>query len=371
MNRGLVVALGIVLGASSARSQDTRLTFDMTSARMQYADSLTATAVSVSPRIRVTAAGAAIDAYGTLSQLGRGTTASGQLDASLFPLRRARYAAEVELFGGGSTHSDGGRTGEFLASARLHLLGASRGLWLAGGSGRTWDGAWRDVLRADAGVWLTSGPRTLSLSVMPTAVDDSITYADAVASLTYDLGTLDIEATVGARTGDQLPSLASNRRVWGGAGVSYHVVPTLALVGSLGTYPVDLAQGYPGGRYVSAGLRFAPGRRQRSGRGARERTSRPADAIQEFRVGRASNGWTLRVLAPVAQTVEIAGDFTSWDAVRLGPMTDGWWSVTLPIEPGTHQMNVRVNGGPWLVPPGLTPLADEFGIVSGLLAIAT
>jgi hypothetical protein len=46
-----------------------------------------------------------------------------------------------------------------------------------------------------------------------------------------------------------------------------------------------------------------------------------------------------------------------------------WWTVTLPLSTGAYQMNVRVNGGEWLVPPGLTPLKDEFGGTTGLLVV--
>jgi hypothetical protein len=59
--------------------------------------------------------------------------------------------------------------------------------------------------------------------------------------------------------------------------------------------------------------------------------------------------------------VEIMGDFTSWQPVRLARQGDGWWTASLPIPRGTHQMNVRVDGGAWGVPPGLTTVKDEFG----------
>jgi len=42
----------------------------------------------------------------------------------------------------------------------------------------------------------------------------------------------------------------------------------------------------------------------------------------------------------------------------------------LPLERGTHQFNVRVDGGSWGVPPGIGTAPDDFGGVVGLLVIA-
>jgi len=77
----------------------------------------------------------------------------------------------------------------------------------------------------------------------------------------------------------------------------------------------------------------------------------------------------LEVTAFGARQVEVSGDFTSWKAVKLSSSGGGVWQVSLPITRGTHQMNIRVNGGPWLVPPGLPRLTDEFGGPVGLLVV--
>jgi len=77
----------------------------------------------------------------------------------------------------------------------------------------------------------------------------------------------------------------------------------------------------------------------------------------------------LEISAVGAKTVEVSGDFTAWKPVRLTPSPDGVWRISLPIAVGAHQVNVRVNGGRWLVPPGLTPITDEFGGAVGLLVI--
>ena len=44
-------------------------------------------------------------------------------------------------------------------------------------------------------------------------------------------------------------------------------------------------------------------------------------------------------------------------------------TITLPLRPGNYQMNVRVDGGRWLVPGDLLAIKDEFGGAVGLLVI--
>ena len=77
----------------------------------------------------------------------------------------------------------------------------------------------------------------------------------------------------------------------------------------------------------------------------------------------------LEVQAPAARSVEVSGDFTSWRPVSLSRAAGGRWVVSLPMVSGTHQINIRVNGDRWLVPPGLPPITDEFGGSVGLLVV--
>jgi hypothetical protein len=64
------------------------------------------------------------------------------------------------------------------------------------------------------------------------------------------------------------------------------------------------------------------------------------------------------------------GDFTTWRPVPLRPAGNGSWFLTVQLEPGTHQVNLRVDGGAWAVPPGLPVVTDEFGGSVGLLVIS-
>jgi 1,4-alpha-glucan branching enzyme len=77
----------------------------------------------------------------------------------------------------------------------------------------------------------------------------------------------------------------------------------------------------------------------------------------------------LRVRAPSASTVEVMGDFTEWRPVSLHSEQNGWWTVQLTVNPGIHELNVRIDGGPWTVPQGLPRKSDEFGSSVGVLVI--
>jgi 1,4-alpha-glucan branching enzyme len=78
---------------------------------------------------------------------------------------------------------------------------------------------------------------------------------------------------------------------------------------------------------------------------------------------------TLKVLAPLARNVELAADFTGWDPLQMMAAGDGWWVVTRSLPPGKYQVNLRMNGGKWVVPPGLLAMLDEFGGSVGLLIV--
>ena len=80
------------------------------------------------------------------------------------------------------------------------------------------------------------------------------------------------------------------------------------------------------------------------------------------------NGHVGVVIRALASRVEIAGDFSGWEAVPL--VNDGKvWRAVIAAPPGVHQVNVRFDGGPWQVPPGLGSTEDGFGGRTGVFVI--
>jgi hypothetical protein len=150
----------------------------------------------------------------------------------------------------------------------------------------------------------------------------------------------------------------------------------LALVGSAGSYAVDLTQGFPGGRFITLALRVAsPNTRQveREMDAAERGSTAGENGSLAFEVRSSASSAAarreLRVFAPAARSVEITADFTQWIPVRLTRGTDGWWTDSRNLNPGTYQVNIRIDGGAWIAPPGLLTTRDEFGGTAGILTI--
>jgi hypothetical protein len=63
------------------------------------------------------------------------------------------------------------------------------------------------------------------------------------------------------------------------------------------------------------------------------------------------------------------GDFTDWAPVTMSPIAADTWTYNVFIGPGVHRINIRIDGGPWVAPPGLTVVRDDFGGAVGLLVV--
>ena len=210
--------------------------------------------------------------------------------------------------------------------------------------------------------------------VSPVALD-SAKYADTQLSASWTFNDLDLSALAGFRLGDQLEALGGTARGWGSLTIVAWIKPAIAGVLSAGTYPIDPTQGFPGGRFASASVRFTRGHRRQSAPATTVIQVPPpavedSAAVESFVWKRVSaQEVTLSAIIPNAQSVEVSGDFTGWAPMKLTSAGDGTWRVTLRLGPGRYQMNLRLDGARWIVPPGLLLITDEFGGAVGLLII--
>jgi hypothetical protein len=376
--RGAFTALLFVARAGYAQKVES--TLDVGAAALRYADTLATGAATFTPHILADWGSTVVEASGTYSQFTSGGGSSqGTLSALRFFPTARRFFGELGVFAGGSAHSDGTRTGEVLANGRIHIPRDNMEIFLGLGGGRTWDAVeWRSVLLGEAGASIDMGPSSILFSISPTIVNDSTKYVDTQASLSRKSKLADLGLVLGFRSGDQLTTLSANVKAWASVSAVKWITPRIGLALAGGNYPVDPTQGFPGGRFVSLSLRLAQGRRPGpvsngpidSGLVAAAPEARAAPAVAEFTTRRgAGDAVTVRVEAPGASVVEINGDFTNWTPVQLAPVGDGSWSTTIPLKRGKYQMNLRVNGGAWIVPPGLLSMVDEFGGTVGLLVI--
>lgn len=363
------IACTLLLAPTAMWAQRVSSSVDIGGSSMRYADSISSNGPSISPSISLDWARTSLDATGTYSHLGGGSSTQGTVSGSFFTPSAGILLGEFFGSAGGSAHQDGARTGQTLALARAHAMGSTGGGWVGAGAGRTWDGStWRTVLASEAGAWLSKRELSIVGSVAPMQVADTIRYVDTQLSTRWVSPRLELGASVGVRGGAHSAALGGTARNWGSVAVVTWLAPQVGIVLDAGTYPVDLTQGFPGGRFATLSLRL----RTTPARGASSTVRddvTPATGVSSFAVEPTSRGQTIRVRAPNARSVEIMGDFTQWRPVALRRNADGSWLFDVRIEPGTHQVNIRVDGGPWMVPPGLPTITDEFGGSVGLLVV--
>lgn len=374
---GRLMALGAFVVAAKAWAQPVRASVAIGAAQVEVVEQPVFTSTTVSPALVLQSPWALVSLQGTLSRVGSvGWSRQGNAVASLYSaVTRDGVMFEATGSYGGSAFPGGAATAQALGGVRVHRIGTSGDAWFGGSAGAMSDGvAWRGVRQVELGGSLERRTGSLSGVVSPTVTDDTLGYTDLLGVYTTSLGGLDLTLSAGGRLGAALPIVGGDRRVWGGLGTQFWLAPRTALQLGIGTYPVDVTQGFPAGRYASIALRVGALRSlNASSRAAARDGTRVARAagVTEFALSRARDGRVLvRVRTDAARRVELAGDITAWDAVELAANADGWWEISLPA-PLTEVIEValRVDGGVWIAPPGTEAVVDEFGGASGRVVV--
>jgi hypothetical protein len=84
-------------------------------------------------------------------------------------------------------------------------------------------------------------------------------------------------------------------------------------------------------------------------------------AAPGWRLRRLGQGWhVIEVRARAAFGVEAMGDFTGWRPLTLRHVRGDLWALAVRMEPGVHQVEVRLDGGSWVSPSGLAVASDAF-----------
>lgn len=180
----------------------------------------------------------------------------------------------------------------------------------------------------------------------------NMSLTDAVLSSRWRIAATDVDLAIGRRFSPTVPEIT----IWG-VSAARDITPQLALVAGAGRSGSDPVTSVPGAHYFVLGLRLKVGP-------APSTIFSPAPRPDNtpFRIGPAlPAGREVKIRAPGATRVELAGDFTDWRPVELESVEDGAWRVVLPIPPGMHRLAVRINEGPWQAPPGSRPIPNEFG----------
>jgi hypothetical protein len=185
-------------------------------------------------------------------------------------------------------------------------------------------------------------------------------YSDVESSVYWSRGPLALDGLIGTR----LSASYGQRSTWGHAQASWALGEQLALVAAGGSRASEPSIGRLGGNFFSFGVRLAsvPWIAHALHPGARSSAS-------SFGVRADGARRIIYVHAPAARTIELMADFTDWQPVLMRHAANDEWQVTMPITPGAHRVNIRVDGGEWSAPPGASTVQDEFNGIVGLVVV--
>jgi hypothetical protein len=360
------------LASASPLIAQATATLDVGASAVRYDGFLGSGAAYVAPSLRFNTQRLSLGAQGTFLLFESGNrilqgTAAG---AWLTPLTPS-WRLELSGSSGISAYESFPAYGHVLARARLHAVGRQIGGWLAASAGRSFA---RDTVvtpfEMGAGGWAVWGRIGTGLAVHRRRLADSA-YVDVMVNASLRDPYFTVEATLGARPWSRGPP----EGLYGELSAEVPVASHAALIVSGGRYPADPVRGVIGARYVSVAVRLSA-LGTVGVRAPVTMTTAPAndDPVPPDRVGLTAlpvggGHWTMRVRAAGASQVELAADFTDWQARELVEVRAGVWELTVPLDSGIYRLNVRIDGGAWIVPLGLRTRRDDFGGAVGILVI--
>jgi hypothetical protein len=293
---------------------------------------------------------------------------------------------------------------------RIHVLFKQRGgLWVGGGVARPWRVAVvSSVDVAGGGVWTRLGNAMLSGTVtnfsftkVAPALDSSNTavscggstaallpvgfapvysisgttpttcsrqsrFSDAEASVHWEHGLLELNAQAGYRIGGSYDVTPDSRR-WSSATATMWMNDRVALVAGGGRQPANVARGIPSRRYATLGMTLAAWPMPK---GVVPVATPKALLVKSFEMRSAAPGMQ-KIIVRVGgvETVDVMGDFSDWSPLTLVRHGRDLWELSVPLSPGQHQINVRVDGGLWVAPPGVPTMRDGFNGEVGILVV--
>ena len=266
---------------------------------------------------------------------------------------------------------------QLLSQARLHLLADDYSMRGGAAITRTFDGfAWRTTVLGDAGGWARVGDAVVSYTATPMQLQYGDVLGDNEATVSWSRGRVTYDASLGVRLGEAQQGTAG----WGSLTTTWSLRAGALATASVGSYPIDLIQGLPGGRYAAFALRLPTGGlKALRARPARplappppERPELPITERLALVIGPPLDSLSLRevrVWAPGIRTVELLGDFTEWVPVPLIRQSNGEWRGYYHVTPGIHRINLRLNREEFDVPVNLAKVKDEFTGDVGLIIV--
>lgn len=413
--KAAIAALTFVLLAPQGALAQIASKLEAGTVMTQQDGAVPASSFSVSPGIRVQLPYLALSAHGSAWLTGQqwqiaDGTLSGTLATPTVDHFRGEFIGNASrAFFDQSLNDD-----QLDGQARLHMLFSQRGgIWLGAGLARPWriavvssvdvtgGGAWtrlgdamlsgtytnffftkvaatRDSSGAieacsahNDAVALSSSGASPNLSNASAAAGGNdchrqSRFSDIEGSVNWAHGWLELTGQLGYRFGDSYDVTPDSRRWAAGSAVVWITNRVAAVMGG-GRVPANPSRGLPARNYANFGLMLSYS--------SIPRTTVPVKpltlaAVRDFEVRSLSTG-TQKITVRVGgvETVEVMGDFSDWTPLVLMRRGRDLWDITLPVSAGVHEINLRLDGGPWLAPPGLPTRRDSFNGDVGLLVV--
>jgi hypothetical protein len=205
---------------------------------------------------------------------------------------------------------------------------------------------------------------TVLTPVPDSSVHDAIRWTSAAARLTWREERWWATALLG-----RVAVARQGAALWGGLQLGADIGRGAALLLGLGTTSrlIALAAPEPLRHTVSLGLGFNTSILSSSG--ARPAPTAPDAARAAFDASNIGPGRIrITIRAPSARTVSFASDCTGWQPLEMTPTRDGW-VIEVAAPRGAHRVNIRIDGGRWIAPPGLAPIDDDFAGEVGIFVV--
>ena len=292
---------------------------------------------------------------------------------------RERWGLELGGSAGAFQYADEPASGHLLGRARVHYFANRSGGWVSATTGASFDSFAEAPLELGIGGWTVHGAFAFTAALTRTWLGGQ-RYIDVAGAGKWTRGTVEIEARAGAR-----PSVISDEEnseattgVWGDVSAIVPLATSIALTLSGGSYASDPVRRVLGASYITAGLRLALSRSERTPvltippamiAAVREHSRNASTLAARLEIAADGERHSLRIHIPEATSVDVMADFTDWQAVALKQIGKDIWELQLALTPGVHRLNVRVNGGEWLVPNGARPEEGEFGGSVGVIVV--
>ena len=364
-----LLAATALLAAPRVILAQARATIDVGASRVHYDGFEVSNAATITPTFDWYGHRGAVNARGTLLRFESGNRSlQGSVVGSLFIRPADGWRIETSATAGASSYADFASFWHALAELRIYRDISKGGVWIAATGGRTAFGSPSDarpVFAASVSALQRPSSSLLLLLTAGRAFVGDTQYSDIGMTARGQYGKIVLETILGTRVWSQ----GAGHGVYGEASGSLRFSDRWAFVLSGGRYPSDPIRGSIAGRYVSAGVRFRipPPIRpaphlpaQHTGANGGDGSDPPPSTTLTL-VPESPANMRLVLRTPPATLVEIAGDFTDWQPVSMARTAGGSWEVVLPMAKGVHQINLRIDGGPWTAPGGTTHLVGDYG----------